>query len=254
MTIYSPTNPELKYCVYLTIYRGNKLPPFYIGSTSIKKFVKGYKGSVTSRTYGEIWKNELKNNPYLFEGKIISKCLTRDEAFILENKLQRILDVVKNPLYINKGFAIRTSYTNRPGHKPTEETIRKLSVPNPKKGNSGSKNGMYGRTHTDTIKLEAAERARKTFKGKSYVELYGEEKANELKKKRSVSTKGKDNAGAKNPRARKIIIRFSDGKEVYCHGNLKKKCIEYGIPYRHVRGTLYTCVPTSEGIIAYFVY
>ena len=30
------------YCVYLTIYTGNKLPPFYIGSTSLKKINKGY--------------------------------------------------------------------------------------------------------------------------------------------------------------------------------------------------------------------
>ena len=30
------------YCVYLTIYRGNKLPPFYIGYSSINKIKAGY--------------------------------------------------------------------------------------------------------------------------------------------------------------------------------------------------------------------
>jgi hypothetical protein len=36
------------YCVYLTIYKGNNLPPFYIGSTSIDKIDGGYHGSVMS--------------------------------------------------------------------------------------------------------------------------------------------------------------------------------------------------------------
>jgi hypothetical protein len=34
------------YCVYLTCYRGNKLPPFYIGYSTIEKVKDGYKGTV----------------------------------------------------------------------------------------------------------------------------------------------------------------------------------------------------------------
>lgn len=32
------------YCTYITFYRGSKLPPFYIGHSTIKKVEKGYRG------------------------------------------------------------------------------------------------------------------------------------------------------------------------------------------------------------------
>jgi hypothetical protein len=39
------------FCTYLTIYSGNKLPMFYIGSSTVKKVVSGYHGSVSSKIY-----------------------------------------------------------------------------------------------------------------------------------------------------------------------------------------------------------
>ena len=47
------------YCTYLTIYSGNKLPTFYIGSTSVEKIEQGYRGSVSSKRYQSIWEKEL---------------------------------------------------------------------------------------------------------------------------------------------------------------------------------------------------
>lgn len=44
-----------QYCVYHTTYIGNKLPPNYIGSTSVEKIKKGYYGSVKSKSYKSIW-------------------------------------------------------------------------------------------------------------------------------------------------------------------------------------------------------
>lgn len=64
----------------------------------------------------------------------------------------------------------------------------------------GESNGMYGKTHSNEIKKAAAIRAKQTFGGKSYEELYGFEKANTLKKIRSDNLKGKDNSGKNNPR------------------------------------------------------
>ena len=61
------------YCVYLTKYTGNKLPSYYIGSTSLKRIENGYRGSVSSKEYKNIWKSELIDNPHLFEIEIISK-------------------------------------------------------------------------------------------------------------------------------------------------------------------------------------
>ena len=95
----------LIYCTYLTLYRGNKLPPFYIGSSSIKRVKNGYHGSVQSRKYNNIWKAELKNNPNLFETVIISTHFTREDALNKEYKLQKQLNVVSSPLYINLSIA-----------------------------------------------------------------------------------------------------------------------------------------------------
>lgn len=89
------------YCTYLTVYKGNKLPPFYIGSTSINKIKMGYKGSVKSDKYMELWKHELKHYPMLFSTRIISIHDTREAAYIKESKLQKQLSVVSSPLYIN---------------------------------------------------------------------------------------------------------------------------------------------------------
>lgn len=76
----------------------------------------------------------------------------------------------------------------------------------------GKFNGMYGRTHTQKVKNKLARAAKKRFKGKSYNELYGTERADELKQKRGVqSIKRKQNrpfGGAKNPNFDTKIYTF----------------------------------------------
>jgi hypothetical protein len=101
MNIYS----NLKYCVYLTIYSGSKLPLFYIGSTSVKKIESGYRGSVASIKYSSIWKEELQSNPHLFKTKIIKLFAVRKDATICENRLQKALKVVTSSMYINQSYA-----------------------------------------------------------------------------------------------------------------------------------------------------
>lgn len=101
---------QQKYCVYITHYSGDKVPPNYIGSSTIKKIQKGYKGSVKSKKYKNIWENELKNNYNLFDTYIISTHYTRQEALYKELKLQKILNVVKNPLFANQSYAIPNGY------------------------------------------------------------------------------------------------------------------------------------------------
>ena len=106
------------FCVYLTIYRGNKLPPFYIGSSSIQNINNGYKGSVQSKKYKQIWRKELKENHHLFVIKIVSIHKTRTEALIKEDFLQRTLNVVSSPLYINLSFAQKDGcFGLKPLHK-----------------------------------------------------------------------------------------------------------------------------------------
>lgn len=89
------------YCVYLTTYLGNKLPMFYIGHTSVENIERGYHGSVASRKYKSIWKQELFNNPQLFKTKILCTFETKREAAKKESEIQCKLNVVPHPMYVN---------------------------------------------------------------------------------------------------------------------------------------------------------
>jgi hypothetical protein len=95
----------MKFCTYITFYHGNKLPPFYIGSSSIKKIEDGYVGSVSSIEYKKIWQKEVRENRSAFKVIIVSRHHTRPEAFERENDLQRKLNVVESMLYANKSYA-----------------------------------------------------------------------------------------------------------------------------------------------------
>lgn len=101
--IYKPK--QEKYCVYVTIYYGDKMPMYYIGSTSLKKIKRGYIGSVRSREFSEIWKSEKENNQQLFKTEILIKCHSRKYALLQEKFLQITLGVVKSNLFINKSIA-----------------------------------------------------------------------------------------------------------------------------------------------------
>lgn len=118
------------YCVYLTTYSGNLLPPFYIGSTNIKNIFEGYHGSVTSSLYKQIWKQEILNNKELFKTKIISIHDTRQKAFDTEMRLQKRLNVINSPLYINQSIANK-NFSNH-GKKFTEAHKNKIGEGNRK--------------------------------------------------------------------------------------------------------------------------
>lgn len=96
---------QQKYCVYMTQYRGSLFPNNYIGSSTIKRIEEGYRGSVKSKKYKNLWEQELKENPHLFETYIISIHHTKQEAAQKELKLQKIFNAVKNPLFVNCSFA-----------------------------------------------------------------------------------------------------------------------------------------------------
>ena len=51
---------ESKSIVYITMYKGTKLPRCYIGSTSEHKVLnENYNGSVLSKRYKDIWQIEV---------------------------------------------------------------------------------------------------------------------------------------------------------------------------------------------------
>jgi NUMOD3 motif len=184
------------YVVYLTIYTGNKLPMFYIGSSTEKKIMEGYHGSVSSKQYKPIWKEELKNNPNLFKTKIITKHNTDKEAREKELYFQKHLRVVGSSFYINKSLAIPNGYfgmnvsgKNNPmygksrlmaeetkqkisdtkkGKLKSEATKQKMRKPKPKRfglkllgnQNAKGKKSWLGKKHTEETKQKLREKAR----------------------------------------------------------------------------------------------
>lgn len=143
------------FCVYLTIYSGNKLPPFYVGSSSVDKVMRGYKGSVSSRRYKATWRSELKNNPHLFKTSVVKTFKTRELALEWENKIQKKLNVVENPLYCNLWYACGIfGYSN--GGKAHPFYGKKLWT-------NDNPNPFKGRKHTSETKakISAANKGRK---------------------------------------------------------------------------------------------
>lgn len=150
MNIYHEHKP---FCVYLTIYQGNKLPPFYIGSSSVAKVNEGYRGSVDSEEYRDTWKSELANNPHLFRTVIVLYTSTRESAYDREGYFHDRLDVVRSPLYINRSSASfrfdntgkrmpeeqkkKISKTSR-GHKKSEVTKLRMKKPKTEEHNKNN--------------------------------------------------------------------------------------------------------------------
>jgi hypothetical protein len=117
---------ERFFVVYLIIYNGDKLPPYYIGSTNTKKIKEGYLGSICSKKWKEIYKSEILNNKHLFNIKILSNHDNRYDALCEEYRTQKELNVVNSEYYFNESFASVNGYFGRDV--------------------SGKNNPMYGRT------------------------------------------------------------------------------------------------------------
>lgn len=139
------TNP---YCVYLTIYSGNKLPPFYIGSTSLEKIERGYCGSVHSNMYKRTFNKERRLNPQLFKTVVIAQFKTRKEAFTKEQQLQEILSVHLNDLYMNKSIA-NVAFNNQ-GNKHSEKSKQLMS----NAAKNRAKHPRIGTKHSDETRLK----------------------------------------------------------------------------------------------------
>ena len=118
------------YCVYLTVYHGNKLPPFYIGYSTVKKVLNGYHGTISSKQYKSIYKQELEENPHLFKTFIISRCETRNQALQKESYFQKQFNVHTNSMYINRAITNEKFYCTDHSYKKTESYSQKVSENN----------------------------------------------------------------------------------------------------------------------------
>lgn len=201
------------YCVYLTIYFGQKLPKRYIGSCKTENILKGYNGSISSKKYQHIYEVEQKENKHLFKTRILSSHKTDKEAREKERDLQIKYNVVKSSKYINESLAQPNGFFGRDvsgKNNPMYGKLRKgekhkgghnisqglLKFFNSEKGElekkkrsdrvKGENNPMYGKTFTEE------ERKRKSivYSGKGNP-MYGKTHSFETKEKISKSKKGK---------------------------------------------------------------
>lgn len=105
-----------------------------------------------------------------------------------------------------------------------------------KRSHKGKKNGMFGKTHTDEVKLKLSNLAKERFTEKTYEEIYGVNKATELKRIKSKKIKEyiKNNPGcrkgSKNGNAKTCLIISPDKKE-FIVVSLKTFCKENRISY-----------------------
>lgn len=178
------------YCTYLTIYRGHKMPPFYIGRSTTEKIARGYRGSVSSKQFKEIWKSELRDNPDLFDTRVLTThddlqtCAEREESFHVS------LNVHRNPLYVNMATGRGKFHTSHRGKENFWYGKDRSSVNNP----------MFGRKHTEKTRALIGERmkgktkgirksashvesVRVALTGRSYDELHGASRAIEIREK-----------------------------------------------------------------------
>ena len=146
------------YCTYLTVYSGSKLPPFYIGSTSLSKIEAGYRGTVSSMKYKIIWKKELKENPHLFKTRVITLHKSRKDATVREYLFQKTLGVVQSSMYINMAVAAPNGFfgMDNSGIPKSESMRKKLSGNQNAKGNHKPKS----ETHKKKIKESLVGRVR----------------------------------------------------------------------------------------------
>lgn len=175
------------YCTYITIYYGNKLPPFYIGSSTVSRINKGYRGSVASKEYKAIWKHETKTNKHLFKTVILTTHETSKEAVLKERFFHDALDVVHNPLYTNKGLAMPNGF----------ETRDQRGKNNHMYGKTGKRHHRFGVKHTE----ESLQKMRDATTGENH-HLYGKTRSEETKEKiRNAHLEmGKTRRGPNHPR------------------------------------------------------
>jgi hypothetical protein len=64
---------------------------------------KGYRGSVSSAKWQNIWKQEIKNHPHLFRTYIIpgTSRNSKEEITKLEGQWQKLFDVLNDINFIN---------------------------------------------------------------------------------------------------------------------------------------------------------
>jgi len=147
------------YCTYITFYSGNKLPPFYIGYSSVEKVKNGYNGSVSSKLYKNVWEKERKENSHLFKTKIIKTFKIRADAGKHEEYIQNFFRVHKNPMFINRSigysqFNLDEALQNKTHHFFKSEVQTEINMKQVRNGTHLFQNSELQRKLSQKAKLK----------------------------------------------------------------------------------------------------
>lgn len=177
---------------------------YYIGySSDIKHRWCIHRSSLKTNKHCNILMQRAYNKygPKCFTYEILHECETEEEAKRIELSYLEdltIRDKLYNLHYNSSGGDLLTFHPDREQIiekrvKEQKEQISKMSKEERKKrwGQSGEKNGMYGRTHTDEVKRLFSE----MHKGNTY--RLGKKASQETKEKMSVIAS--ERLGEKNP-------------------------------------------------------
>lgn len=219
-----PKSYTLKpYIVYHITIDNSKLPPKnsyvispsnYIGSTTYKKLLNGYSGSISSKKYKTAWKELLKYNKHSIKKYIISFHDTRTEAYYAEEQLLKLFNASSSAHFVNMTLNVNHTKLNKDKRVVSQETRRRISENH--HDVSGQNNPMYGRTHSEKSRKQLSD----AHTGKVLSDYT----------KNKISTTLKTGAafrgcGSQNKNSKKYIITYPDGSIIRIHG-LRQFCKE----------------------------
>lgn len=185
-------------CIYLYVKTHNKTGLKYLGKTTAKDPHK-YRGS------GLHWVRHLKMHGPDYSTEILKECINEAEIKHWGGYYSALWNIVESSDWANLKPELGEG-----GSAPvqTAESNAKRSITL-----TGKYKGRKGRPQSS----ETIEKRSKALKGKTYEEIHGKEKAEELRRKRSDSLRGIKRL-IKNPRqgkpTEKNICRLIDGKEM----------------------------------------